>query len=501
MTAKGYGFTALTGGGAGALDAIDGSILVAGDFAFGGSAASTLGATFVVVASGATDDGITVITPLVNAGTKRWHLVREQTKDGVDIYDGTNIGHLQFTSNELELYSEKHSGVVKVMVEDAAGNKETAVKATGAGAVELYHDNSKKIETTTAGVTVTGGVIETVPTFARKNHIINGGMTVAQRGASFTSATTPANSDDTYLLDRWILLSDGNDIVDVTQTTTVPTTGFSKSIGLDVETTNKKFGIFQVLENRDSLSIIGSTVTLSFYAKVSATTKLDNIKAAIVSWSSTADTVTSDIVSAWENEGTAPTLAANWTYENVPANLGVTTSFVKYSISAAIDTASTANIGVFIWSDVTDTTAGDFLYITGVQLEVGGYATPFEFRHHGEELALCQRYYFRNIPSGSSTCFCSGYADSTTSFRAIESFPVPMRIAPTAIEQSGTATDYAVRVGGTATACSSVPVFQLASVYKGSVAFIVAAGLTAGDAGEARINGATAGFLGWSTEL
>ena len=393
MTAKGYGFTALTGGGAGALDAIDGSILVAGDFAFGGSAASTLSATFVVVASGAVANGITVITPLVNAGTKRWHLLRDQTKDGTDIYDGTNIGHLQFTANELELYSERHSGVVKVMVEDAAGNKETAIKATGAGAVEAYYDNSKKIETTAVGVTITGGVIQTVPSFARKNHIINGNMILGQRGVSFISTTTPANSDDTYLLDRWILLSDGNDIVDVTQTTTVPTTGFSNSVGLDVETTNKKFGIFQVIENKDSIPLVGSTVTLSFYAKVSATTKLDNIKAAIVSWSSTADTVTSDIVSAWGNEGTAPTLAANWTYENVPANLGVTTSFVKYSISAAIDTASTANIGVFIWSDVTDTTAGDFLYITGVQLELGAYATPFEFRPFSEELALCQRYY------------------------------------------------------------------------------------------------------------
>ena len=66
-----------------------------------------------------------------------------------------------------------------------------------------------------------------------KNRIINGGMDIAQRGTSFTS-TSSANNDDTYVLDRFYILSDGNDIVDVTQTTTVPT-GAKYSIGLDVE--------------------------------------------------------------------------------------------------------------------------------------------------------------------------------------------------------------------------------------------------------------------------
>src|SRR3990167_304736 len=75
-----------------------------------------------------------------------------------------------------------------------------------------------------------------------RNALINGDFRVAQRGTSFTGATTPANSDDTYLLDRWILLSDSNDIVDVTQSTDAPTNGLN-SIALDVETVDKKFGI------------------------------------------------------------------------------------------------------------------------------------------------------------------------------------------------------------------------------------------------------------------
>lgn len=224
-----------------------------------------------------------------------------------------------------------------------------------------------------------------------RNAIINGAMMVAQRGTSFTSATTPANNDDTYLLDRWILLSDGNDIVDVTQATTSPTNGLY-SIGLDVETVNKKFGIFQPIEQKNCIGLVGETVTLSFKAKVSATTKLDNLKAAIISWDGTADAVTSDVISAWGIEGTNPTLVANWTYENTPANLNPTTSFATYSVSAAIDTASTKNVGVFIWSDVTDTTLGDFLYITDVQLEIGSVATPFERRGFVTEQVFAQRH-------------------------------------------------------------------------------------------------------------
>jgi hypothetical protein len=246
-------------------------------------------------------------------------------------------------------------------------------------------------------VDTSGGVLSPISSVMR-NRIINGGMNVAQRGTSFTSG---ANNDDAYVLDRFYILSDGNDAIDVTQTTTVPT-GAKFSIGLDVETTNKKFGIAQIIENVNCFDAIGGQVTLSFQAKVSSTTKLDNVKCAIVAWSGTADTVTSNIISAWGAEGTNPTLIANATYENSPANLNVTTNFATYSVTANVDTASTSNIIVFIWSDVTDTTAGDFLYITNVQLEKGTQATSFEYRQYQQELALCQRYFEMSYPLGTT---------------------------------------------------------------------------------------------------
>ncbi len=268
--------------------------------------------------------------------------------------------------------------------------------------------------------------------FAFRNKLINGNFDIAQRGTSFTS-TSSANNDDTYNLDRWYVLSDGNDIVDITQTTTVPTTGPKYSIGLDVETVNKKFGIAQIIEHANCYDAIGGNVTLSFQAKVSATTKLDNVKCAVVAWSGTADTVTSDIISAWNVEGTNPTLIANATYENTPANLNVTTSWATYSVTANVDTASTTNIIVFIWSDVTDTTLGDFLYVTNVQLEKGSTATSFDYRPYSAELAMCQRYYYKwlNDSGGFVYPFSLQSYSASAAYGKFFDLPVTMRATPT----------------------------------------------------------------------
>ena len=216
-----------------------------------------------------------------------------------------------------------------------------------------------------------------VRTGAVNNMIINGDMVVAQRGITITdaivnNASTTTNADDSYTLDRWILLSDGDDIVDVLQSDTSPNDGSEKTIQLQVETADKKFGIVQIIEQINCHHALASgKVSLSFKMKASDAS-IDDVRAAVVSWSGTADTVTSDIVSAWEAEGTNPTLITNATYENTPANLSPTTSFAEYKIeNITVDTSNTGNLLVFIWSGVTDVEADDSLFITDVQLETG----------------------------------------------------------------------------------------------------------------------------------
>lgn len=190
------------------------------------------------------------------------------------------------------------------------------------------------------------------------------------RGSSFTAATTPNNNNDTYTADQTLLLSDGNDIIDITQDT-------DGSIKLDVETANLKFGIFQPLTNKKSLEAIKKGVaSISIEAK---STGISNLRAAVVSWDSTADTITSDIVSAWNAAGSNPTLVANWTFENTAANLALTSSYQTFTIEAIlIDTASTTNVGFFIWIDDDDAIIGETVNILRAKLETGYVATAFE---------------------------------------------------------------------------------------------------------------------------
>lgn len=259
-----------------------------------------------------------------------------------------------------------------------------------------------------------------------RNVLINGDMKINQRGV--TSAT-----DDVYTLDRWTMLSDAATIT-VARSTVAPADGLY-SYSLTPSTTNKKFGIVQFVEQQNCVGLFGQQVTLSFKARVSSITNLDNVKAGILAWSGTADTVTSDVVSTWGSEGTNPTLATNWTFENTPANLNVTTTWATYRVSATVDTASTSNIAVFIWSDVTTVGASDTLYITDVQLERGAVATPYDRRTVGQELALCQRYYEKSYalataPGTNSTAGLvqiSGSSDSANSHVIYVPFRVSKR--------------------------------------------------------------------------
>ena len=80
-------------------------------------------------------------------------------------------------------------------------------------------------------------------------------------------------------------------------------------------------------------------------------------------------------------------------------------------------------------------------YITGVQLEVGDTATPFEHRSVAEELTLCQRYYVNyGLGSNAPSVVALGRDAQYGAIRGTQvSFPVTMRANPTVVIQSGSA--------------------------------------------------------------
>lgn len=267
-----------------------------------------------------------------------------------------------------------------------------------------------------------------------ENFLINGNMNVWQRNTTFTP------NDDTYICDRWNCLQEANSAWTFARDTDVPATGGSHySLKCSNVTLNNQCGIVQILEAKDSIPLFGKSVSLSFYAKTNST-EIAKIRAAILSWNSTEDVVTSDVIGTWAQNGTEPTWATNWTREGSIGDATLTSSWAKFTLeNVAVDTASLKNVAVVIWVDDGTIAANDDFYVTQVQLNVGTKALPFQGRSFTEELQRCQRYYAKSYPYATVPGTADGYtqqmanmiADTAADTHGTVTWPTTMRTAPT----------------------------------------------------------------------
>jgi hypothetical protein len=113
---------------------------------------------------------------------------------------------------------------------------------------------------------------------------------------------------------------------------------------------------------------------------------------------------------------------------------------------------------------------------------------------------MCQRYYYKIKATATDQEFGSGWNDSTTLSSCVIPLPVTMRVAPTALEQSGTASHYQIIYANNAGTCTSVPTFASGSPFSTRTNFYITSGLTAGQGSGARSTSSSA-FLAWSAEL
>lgn len=322
---------------------------------------------------------------------------------------------------------------------------------------------------------------------AGKNKVINGDFGVWQRGTSFTN---PSGASGAYLADRIRLFYGGTGATrTISQQTFTPGTApvagyegqfffrYDQSVAGTGDTFNQ-FG--NVIENVRTFA--GQTITVSFWAKAAASTTLGT-------------------VSINQNFGSGGSGTTNTTF-GTPT---VTTSWTRYSYTATLPALTGKTIGANNFIEIRfllPTNATFTLDIWGLQLEAGSVATAFQTAtgNPQAELAMCQRYYFRQTAGAAGQHFSNGNNESTTKAVFLMPFPTIMRIAPTALEQSGTAGDYSVRHQATSTTASAVPAFESASTYGGIFTTTVASGLTAGDGCFSRPVNSSA-YLGWSAEL
>ena len=238
---------------------------------------------------------------------------------------------------------------------------------------------------------LTSGAVEgafTTQIGGRRNLIINGAMQVAQRGTSFTATG--------YSLDHWYAAESGT--CTVTQDTADTPSGFKYALKTATSAATSFVAFYQPFESIDLEHFKSVTVTLSFYAKVNATFSGD---------------LTVDVQSG----DTADTLlSGNWT-ANDPQTITPTTSWQRHSVQ--IDVSSSVGARLVITPAAAQDSGAEYS-ITGVQLEVGSVATPFEHRSYGEELALCQRYFEvicdGTYPLGNATSWTGGQSYASRSF-------------------------------------------------------------------------------------
>ena len=327
---------------------------------------------------------------------------------------------------------------------------------------------------------------------AGKNVVINGGFDVWQRNTSIAGA----NNSTTFTADRWnaYRASAGSTFTrQVTgDTTNLPNIQYCLRVARDSGNTGTGNIITaQSVESINAIPFAGQTVTVSWYARRGAnySAASNNLNYEFITGTGTDQTILGTYTGAVTTTGTK-TLTTTW-------------QRFSYTVTLA---ATATEFGLdFYFTPVGTAGAADYFEITRVQVELGSYATTFS-RAGGTiqgELAACQRYYFRTSSSGANYIYGLAQCYGTTTGGAVIPLPVPMRVRPTALEQSGTAGDYQVySSSGAAIALTSVPTYAgvATSQYQAAVNFTVSSGLTGGNVTQLTAANANS-FLGWSVEL
>ena len=301
-----------------------------------------------------------------------------------------------------------------------------------------------------------GEVLTNSQISGRRNLVTNGAMQISQRGTSFTSQNAVA-----YHLDRWETsgFNMGDGVYRVDQSTDAPA-DFMNSTKIACTTAdtsqdaNNQMYFQQQIEGLNCSHVNffvsnADTITLSFHVKSNRTgTYSFALKLS--------DNASVENNSSTRIYNTTYTISVANTFEKktitIPLDTNGSTKVTNNTFSMAIQFwlgagSNRDGAGAGAWGtngnaatasanlDILGSTDNNW-YITGVQLEVGSQATPFEHRSFGEELALCQRYYYRHATAdrmiGNGGYQASGHVET------IVDYPVTMRTGPSLDHASGT---------------------------------------------------------------
>ena len=279
-----------------------------------------------------------------------------------------------------------------------------------------------------------------------RNVIINGAMQVAQRGTSRTSIT----GGDYYTADRFVFAPDSMGTWTNTIESDAPTgSGLRNSFKVLCTTADAAPAAADVvtfetkLEGQNVQQFAKGTASakqfaLSFWVKSNVTgtyiaelLDTDNSRSVSASYTISASATWEKKTITFPADTTGVLNNDNATSLVLLCFLGAGTNYTSGTLATTWASATTANRAVGQTNLAAATS--NYWQITGVQLEAGAVATPFEFEDFGTTLAKCQRYYYRVGGESAYQSFGLGSAKSTT----VVAFPVPnpviMRTSPSAV--------------------------------------------------------------------
>ena len=385
--------------------------------------------------------------------------------------------------------------------------KVNSIKGVGASAAAITVNNTDG--TCTANIT---------NNLSNRNLIINGAMQVAQRGTSFAA---PA---DGYTLDRWSVyenLSTGQ--VEVTQENVTDLIGFTKAAKINCTTaeagvpsaSGQQYATYIQPIEAQNLQHIGNgtsaakplifsfyvksnvtgTFAVSFY-KQDNTTRLISLPYTINSantWERKTLSIPADTSGGGINNDNGQGIAVYFILARKTGYSGTTsTSWINYTDSGWANTCTAT-----IFENVND-----HIFFTGCQLEVDntglGVATDFEHRSFAQELALCQRYYFRLAEGANHVPICMGAAYTSSIHFGIAHFPCKMRANPT-VEAVNSSNYYREVANGSTSLASNVIIEDANSTCCG-IRFTGGSSISQGSGIYFRLGNASA-YVAFSAEI